>query len=159
MNVFGKVKIGSKGDMALEYIFKILIMLVVVAVIVMLIVQFSNEIRQAVQGFVCKFSNTCGGTSDEFPKNIEQDSFTSGEIATYIDSCLSSNLAKPEGEQKGIVCYTLLAAKAPYFDANKDSILSSISPNIRDKVSIDTDFSKHYIKIEFEDISNGIIVE
>jgi hypothetical protein len=164
MGVLGKFKFrvgnfGSRGDMSLEYVFKILIMVVVLIVIIMLINQFKDQISMAVQSFICKFSNTCSGSStDQYPKSVEQDYFTSGEIATYIDDCLSTNLNIPESDQKDIVCYTLLAKNAPYFRADKNSILSSVQSNLRDKVTINTDFTRQYVKIEFEDVTNSIIV-
>jgi hypothetical protein len=148
-----------KGSMALEYIFTILILLVTSAVIIMLIMSFSKEIRSMVSEFIAGIFGKPPEKSP-FPETREKDSFSSREISTFIESCLSHNEAIKEGEQKDIVCYILVAKDMfSSFNVNKDSVLNSVDPNIMSRVEIKSDFSKPILKIKFEDIGNRIAVE
>lgn len=149
----------SIGAMALEFVFKILILLVTAAVIIMLIVTFSTDIRGMVNRFV---ADIFGEPREQsiFPETIEKDSFIATEIATYIEGCLAYNEAIDESKQKDVVCYVLLAEdKFSSFKIGKTSILNSVEPSIRDRIEIQSDFSKSYLKIKFEDLGNKIIVE
>lgn len=144
-----------KGALELEYIFRVVIMLVTVAVIVGLVYSFSQDIRSAINKFL---SSLFGKSAPPGSKTINQDTFTAREIATLVESCYSNNMALPENEQKDSVCYVLLAKTQPYFNADKDSILKNVSPNIKNQVEFKTDFNMQYLKIQYQDLGNKIIV-
>jgi len=140
--------------MALEYIFKILILLVAVAVIIGLILRFSSDARSAILNFIKNLFP--GSNTDKDSKSVEQETFNSGEIATYIESCYNTYSSLSEAEQEDTICWTLLASKG--INANKDDILNNVDPDIRNKVEIKTDFSKSYVVIEFSEVGNRIVV-
>ncbi|MEM7826950.1 MAG: hypothetical protein QXQ40_01860 [Candidatus Aenigmatarchaeota archaeon] len=144
-----------KAAMSLEYIVKIIILLVVASVIILLITNFYDEIRTTVK---CWFDpEKCSPKKlADFPKTITKDTFSSGEIVTYIDSCLSNIQALPEVEQKDIVCYILMATSG--FRATRLEVIALLPNNIKDKVEIETDFTKDYVKIEFLDVGDKIKV-
>lgn len=144
-----------KGDLALEYIFRIVIMLVTVAVMIGLIYTFSSDIRSSIDKFL---SSLFGKSAPPGTKTISQDTFSSREIATFIDSCYSSNKALPENEQKDTVCFVLLAKTSPYFNVDTNSILNNVSPSIKNQVDFKTDFTLQYVKIQYQDLGNRIIV-
>ena len=140
--------------MALEYIFRIMILLVAVAVIIGLILTFVRDARQAVLDFIKGFWNRdSNGTG---PSSIEQESFNSGEVVTYIESCYATHSVLDETEQKDVVCYTLLASKS--INANKQEVLINLDPDLKNRVDIDTDFSKQYVVIEFSEVGNRVVV-
>jgi hypothetical protein len=145
-----------KGEMALEYVFKVLIMLVTVAVIIGLIYTFSSDIRGAISKVIDWFKPDKKTTEE---KTIEQDSFTAKEIAVYIESCLSTQEQIDEKDQKDVVCYTLLSKSTPpKFTATKSSVVENLPKEIKDKVTITTTFKRSYVVIEFKDLGNEIIV-
>jgi len=145
-----------KGEMALEYVFKVLIMLVTVAVIIGLIYTFSSDIRGSINKIIGDWFKSSKPPAE---KTIEQDSFTAKEIAVYIESCLSTQESIPENEQKDVVCYTLLSKSTPpKFTATKTSVLENLPKSIKEKVTITTTFKRSYVVIEFRDLGNEIIV-
>jgi|SRR3989338_374231 len=147
------IKHGQYGEMALEMIFKILILLVTVAVIVGLIIRFSDDTRNVVKGFICKVFG-CKTSVQEFPKTVEKDAFTSGEIATYIESCYNTITALPETEQPPSVNCFLLIGRT--FESA--GITDRVSPSIRNNVVIQADFTRGILVIQFQDPGNKIIV-
>jgi len=145
-----------KGDLALEYIFRIAIILVVVAVVVGLILKFSDTIKKTVSDFIKQIFGE--KTTSKFPQNEEKDSFTSAEVATYIDSCYSYWTSLEEVDQKDIVCYILLS-RTPFNESvSKEGILSSLSSSIRDNLDVRTDFGLTHLSIKFESLGDRIIV-
>jgi hypothetical protein len=147
-----------KGDMALDYIFKVLITVVTIVVVIGLIITFSDDIKKAVNDFLCKITNSCIA-SKKFPKNIKQDSFTVGEVANYINDCRSTQIVIPENEQQDIVCYILFANKTFVSSGiTNTSLTQALPPSIKDYIDVKTDFSHEYIRIQFQDLGNKIVV-
>jgi hypothetical protein len=142
---------NKKGQMALETIFKVLILLVAVAVIIGLIISFSDQVRNIVKEFINKYFGK--NPTQEFPKQIEKDSFASGEIASYIESCYTSMTSIPEGDQKDTNCFLLIGKSFESSD-----ILEKVSPSIRNNVEIKADFTRGILIIQFQDVGNKIIV-
>lgn len=142
---------GKKGQMALETIFKVLILLVAVAVIIGLIMTFSDEVRNIVKEFIGKFFGK--SPTQEFPKQVEKDSFSAGEIASYIESCYTTMTSVSETEQKDTNCFLLIGKN---FESS--GILEKVSPSIRGNVEISADFTRGILIIEFIDVGNKIIV-
>jgi len=146
---------GSKGQgMALETVFKVLILIVTVVVIVGLIFRFSDQIRNQVTAFLNQILGKNGGSTD-FPKTIERSSFTSSEIANYAETCYNSMTSIPPADQKDTNCFILVGNQ---FNANANDVMNNISPSIRDHVTITTDFSRGVVIIDFADIGDKIIV-
>lgn len=143
----------SKGQLSLEYIVKVLILMVVIVVVISLIVRFSDDIKNQ----IIKFFGSQQGCNIPFPaKPEEKDTFNSKEIATHIESCYSTMTSCSEENQKDIVCYTLLAKNN--IIATESEVRASLSQEINDKTEIKTDFSGSWVKIEFQDVGNKIIV-
>jgi len=139
--------------MALETIFKILILLVTVAVIVGLIIRFSEETRNVVKGFICKVFG-CKTGVQEFPITKEKDAFTAGEIAAYIESCYNAITSLPETDQPASINCFLLIGRT--FESA--GIIERVSPSIRNNVVIQADFTRGILVIQFQDPGNKIIV-
>lgn len=139
------------AQLALEYIVRILILTVAAAIIILTIINFSEDVKFLVKSWIFPKKEKI-----EFPKTITKDSFSSGEIANYIISCYSAMISIPETEQKDVVCYVLLARRG--FSASSSQILESIPRDIRQSVNITASFTKNYVKIEFRDINNKILV-
>lgn len=147
-----------KGDMALDYVFKVLITVVTIAVVIALIVKFSDDIKKAIADFICNITGSCSKVQ-KFPKSINQDSFTPYEVANYIDNCLSTELSLPENQQKDTVCY-ILFSKTSFASSGltADSLQQALPESLKDKVVVQTDFSHDYLRIQFQDLGNKIIV-
>ena len=147
-----------KGDMALDYVFKVLITVVTIAVVIGLIIHFVDEIKKAIADFICNVTGTCG-KMQKFPKTINQDSFTTAEVVNYIDSCLSTESALPENQQKDIVCY-ILFSKTTFESSGvtASSLQQSLPQSLVGSVVVQTDFSHDYLRIQFQDLGNKIIV-
>jgi len=147
-----------KGDMALDYVFKVLITVVTIAVVIALIVKFSDDIKRAISDFICNVTGTCS-KMQKFPKTINQDSFTTAEVVNYIDSCLSTESALPENQQKDIVCY-ILFSKTTFASSGvtASSLQQSLPQSLVGSVVVQTDFSHDYLRIQFQDLGNKIIV-
>jgi hypothetical protein len=147
-----------KGDMALDYVFKVLITVVTIAVVIALIIKFSDDIKKAINDFICNITGSCGKTQ-KFPKNINQDSFATSEVVNYIDSCLATETALPENDQKDIICYILFSKNTFASSGVTATTLQQALPqSLKDSVSIQTDFSHDYLKIQFQDLGNKIVV-
>jgi hypothetical protein len=91
--------------------------------------------------------------TQDFPKQIEKDSFTAGEIAAYAESCYNAITSLPEIEQKDTNCFLLIGRK---FESS--GILEKVSPSLRNNVEIRSDFTRGVVIIGFQDIGNKIIV-
>ena len=142
---------SRKGQMALETIFKLLILLVAVIVIVGLIMRFSDDVRNVVKEFVNKLFGK--PPTQEFPKQIEKDSFSSGEIASYVESCYTAITSLAETDQKDTNCFLLVGR-----NFESVGILDKVSPTIRDHVEIRADFTRGVLIIQFQDLGNKVIV-
>jgi len=141
----------NKGQMSLEYIVKIMILLVVVAVVIGLIIKFKDDIQI--------FMGNIFGRNEvkhNFPEIKGKNSFSPGEISVYIESCYSTMASLPEDEQSDIVCY-LLDSKTG-FSLTGQEIMNSVSSDLKDKVEITASFGRDIIKVEYQDIGNKILV-
>ena len=147
-----------KGDLALEFIFRIVILLVTVAVIVGLIFTFSKDIQNSIHQFLCKFFTCPNENACPDRRPIEKDSFASSEISAYVQSCDNCYSNIPEADQKDAVCYLLLAKKSPYFNADANSILNTLSNDLRKRTQVTTNFVSQIVKIEFKELGNKIVV-
>lgn len=147
-----------KGDLALEYIFRIVILLVTVAIIIGLIFTFSQQVRDSVNGFLCKFFTCPNQTNCPDKMPITKNSFSSNEISAYIQSCDSCNSNLPEADQKDTVCYLLIAKTQPYFSADSNSILSALPSVLRSRTSVTANFNNQIVEIQFKDVGNQLIV-
>jgi len=146
-----------KGDMSLEYIFRIAILLVVVIVMVSLILKFSDTIKKMVSDFIKQIFGE--KQTSKFPENKEKNSFTAGEVKTYIDSCYLYWTSLEEVDQKDTVCYILLS-QVPFNSTGvtKQSLMNVLSSSIKDKVDIKTNFGLTHISIKFESLGDRIVV-
>ena len=141
--------------LALEYIIRIVILLVVIFVVINLIKNFAGGTKKWFRGIVCTIFK-CPKTKEKFPLRVTKDYFTSSEIANYIVSCLESMSSLPEAEQEDKDCYILVAKKG--FQANKGSVLLAIPPELRGRVNIEASFTRDLVIIQFKDIGNRVIV-
>ena len=144
--------------MELEYIFRIAILLVVVAVVIGLILTFKDQISNTINKFL---SNLWGSKNNsQFPKLVDKGSgtFTSQEIDTYIQSCYSSITSMQPGEIPiGITnCYILKGN----FNADSSGILQGIPDvSLRNKITISADFSKGVAVIAYQDPQGILLVK
>jgi len=141
----------NKGQMSIEYIIKIMILLVVVAVVISLIVKFKGEIQVMVKNLFGPKEN-----NHKFPQIIEKNSFSSGEVSAYIENCYFSMKSLPEDEQEDIICYLLQSNNG--FSITSAMLRNKLSSELEDKVEITTEFQKDIIKIQYQDIGNKILV-
>lgn len=141
----------NKGQMSMEYIIKIMILLVVVTVVIGLIVKFKDEIQVMVKNLFGSNEN-----NHKFPQIIEKNSFSSGEVSAYIEDCYSFMKSLPEDEQEDIICYLLQSNNG--FTITNVTLKSKLSSELEDKVEIITEFQKDIIKIQYQDIGNEILV-
>lgn len=141
--------------MELDYIFRILILLVVVAVVIGLILSFKDQISN----MIGQFLKNLGGnkTTPQFPKLIDKGTgtFTSIEVVTYIQSCYSAINTMQVAERISTDCYILKGN----FNANSAGILQGISDSVlRSKVIISADFSKGVAVVAYQDPQGNILV-
>jgi len=144
----------NKGQMSLEYIVKIMILLVVVAVVIGLTIKFKNDIQLLIKNIFGRDE-----AKHNFPEIKGKNSFSPGEISVYIESCYSTMASLPEDEQSDIVCYLLdsLDSKTG-FSLTRQEIMNSVSSDLKDKVEITASFGRDIIKVEYQDIGNKILV-
>lgn len=139
----------NKGQMALEYVVKVMILLVVVFVVINLIFGFSDDIKLAIKRFFSRDEDNFN-----FPEYVEGDRFTAGQLSVYIDNCYHQMVSLPESEQKDVICYVL----------KSDTGFASISKDyISIPIDLDVTFEMNWnsgivVKIEYEDVGNKIVV-
>ncbi len=143
-----------KAQLALEYIVRVMIALVVIGVVVSLILKFKEDIRIMVKKI---FGETEIPQSD-FPKIIDnKKTFNPGEILTYVEDCHYTMASLTEDKQEDIVCYVLIPKEG--FSITKTELENVISnSNMRDEVYINPnlDLGKSFIKIQYQDAGNII---
>lgn len=143
-----------KGDLALDMIVKFLIILVVAGVVIGLFMMFASDSKGAVKNMFAPNNTKETG----FPKTIQQNSFSSGEVANYIESCYSKMSAIPATEQKDITCYVLMA-NSPFSNfVTSSSVMNAMSSDVRPRTTFNTAFDKDYLKISFVDLGDKIVV-
>lgn len=152
---FGVSRSGMKGQgMALETVFKILILIVTVMVIVGLIFTFSDQIRTQVTAFLNQILGKSQGGIN-LPQTIEHNSFTSSEVANYVETCYNTETSIQASDRKDTNCFVLIGNS---FGDNANDVMSNISPSIRDYVTISADFTRGVVIIDFTDIGSKITV-
>ena len=140
-----------KAELALEYIVRLMIVLVVLVVVIGMTIEFKNEIITTVKKFFGEKNPQIN-----FPQLITKNTFNPGEISAYIEKCYFTLTALPENKQEDIVCYLLEATDG--FAIEKTDLEKTISKDIKDKVNITATFKKSIIKIQYQDIENIILV-
>jgi len=145
-----------KGSMALDMIVKFIIILVVAGIVIGLFIVFSQDAGDALKCFLFG----CDGLTfaDEYPKPINKFSFSSGEIAQYIESCYDTMSEVPEVNQSDIVCYILMADSQISSSANEEAIRESVPADIKTKIVFNTNLSKDYVRVEFRELEDKIVV-
>jgi hypothetical protein len=143
-----------KGELALDMVVKFLIILVVAGVVIGLFMKFSSDSKDAVKDMFKPNSTKETG----FPKTLQQNSFNSGEVANFIESCYDTMSKIPPAQQKDVTCYVLMANSPFSSAASSSGIMGAIESKIQSKVKINTDLSKDYIKISFVELSNTVVV-
>ena len=140
-----------RGQLALSYIAKILIVLVVVTVVIALIFNFSGDVRGWVKTLFHEEDKTKG-----FPSIEKRESFIASDVAVLIESCYSVMTSLPEDEQKDITCYTLISGKKFGFGA--EEVMSMVPEEIRERLEVHTSFDRDVVLIQFRDVGNRIIL-
>lgn len=135
------------GAMEIEYVIRLIIMLVVVAVVIMLIWTFYDE----TQIWWCNLMGTCGGTTDAKTEVIKQSLFTTTDVAKYIDSCWMMTGEDYSGD---FICYVLQGS----FEVEPDSIAPLLRSFPADRLTVQMDFRGESAVIQFKDIGNEIVV-
>jgi len=153
-----------KGEMALDMVVKFLIVLVVVGIVVGLFIKFSSDSKDAVKDMFTGKNNTSSG----FPKTIQQSTFSSGQVANYIESCYDTMTSLDENSQKDQTCYVLMADSPFSGFVTSSGVTGAVDSKMRARVIINTTFSKDYIRITFAEfvkdastsslVSNRVIV-
>jgi len=133
----------SKAQLSLEYIVKMIIILVVIMVTITLIIKFKSNIQVAVKNLFGKDQEQLN-----FPQIIEKKSFSLGEISAYIESCYSTMTSLPEDEQKNIICYLLESEDG--FSITKEDLENIISNDIKDSKWYDQDYDEWVILLQGE---------
>ena len=128
---------------------KVVILLVVVAVVISLIVRFSDDIKLTIKKFFDKDE-----TDLDFPKIEEKNSFSPGEVSIYIESCYFHMTSLPEDEQKDIICYLLKSGTGFGFGSSDIHLSSDLTRN----VDFTASFNENVLTIKYQDVGNRIIV-
>lgn len=141
--------------MAFEYIVKVMILLVVVAVVVGLMIRFSGDIKRKVADLFRKENEY-----PKFPQIKENARFGPREIAAYVQSCHSLMSSLPQGQQRDEICY-LLKADSPFStfcDSCSQKIRQSLPNDLLRVTEIAATFNKEIIKISYVDIGDRILI-
>ncbi len=131
-----------KGAMELEYVVKMVILTVVVAVVISILLYFQEDIKHKIHGF----SNENKEVEPRFIKG----NFTTIQIQNYIESCWSLT---GELYHKNAVCYIL---EGNFSDVDKD-VLNNLKCCRINLTNFNT--SKPVATIKFQDLGNIIYVE
>jgi hypothetical protein len=136
------------GAMEMEYVVKLILMLVVVAAVIALVWTFYGN----TQNWWCKMIGTCPeGPPEVKTEVIKQPLFTASDVAKYVDSCW---LMTGEDYSGDAVCYVLQGA----FEAGPDSIADLLRSFPADKFTVQTDFRGDSAVVQFKDTGNRITV-
>jgi len=134
--------------MEMEYVVKLIIMLVVVAAVIGLVWTFYG----GTQTWWCKFIGTCTGPPlAGNTEIIKQATFTATDVGKYVDSCWMRTGEEHSGD---FVCYVLQGR----FDATPDAVQSSLRSFPKERLLIESDFRGDAAVITFIDIGNKMKV-
>jgi len=137
-----------KASMEMEYVMKLIIMLVVVAAVIGLIWTFYG----GTQSWWCKMMGTCGGPPPVGDTEvIKQATFTATDVAKYVDSCWMRTGDKRSGD---FVCYVLQGR----FNASPEAVAPLLHAFPKEKLLVETDFRGDAAVITFIDIGNKMKV-
>ncbi len=133
----------SKGELALEYVGKFIILAVAIAVISYFIWHIYIDVKGR----------------DIIPKDvpeiktdtIRQDEFSAKQIARYIEGCWSFAAS---GAAKDAICYVLIGKMS----ADSSSVMAAMPEEMRKKVQIKADFSSGSISILLQNKGNMVLV-
>jgi len=136
--------------MSLEYITKILVALVVVVTgfTTNYYVKIKKELRDT---FI---DNT---PASDFPKPIEQQSFTAKEIAGYISNCYKQMTSLPEDEQRDTVCYILNSPNG--FNLTNEDVKKYLQSDLSSQLEIQFDQKNDILVIGFKEAGEDVYLE
>ena len=131
--------------LALETVVTWIILLVVAAVVISLVLYFSDEIKMYLE-------NWMKGNDEPKTEIIESPQFTTSQVKTYMRACWDRT---GETFRKDVVCYIL--------KGNVNGVIAGDLTNaVEQPASVDTskfDRFKSVTIIKFEDVGNKIIIE
>ncbi len=133
----------SKGELALDYVGRFIILAVAIAVISYFIWHIYIDVKGR----------------DIIPKEapeiktdtIRQDEFSAKQIARYIEGCWSFAAS---GATKDAICYVLIGKMR----ADGNSVMAAIPDEMKKKVQIKADFSSGSISILLQNKGNMVLV-
>ncbi|MBI2674917.1 MAG: hypothetical protein HYX24_00540 [Candidatus Aenigmarchaeota archaeon] len=132
-----------KGDLAIEYAGKFILLAISIAVIMAFIwhLYITNKDKNPVP---TKTPTVAADT-------IKQDEFSAKQIARYIEGCWSYAVS---GVTKDALCYVLIGK----MNANNNTVMAAIPADIRKRVVIKADFSSPSLSISLDNSGNMVVV-
>lgn len=145
---------NQKGMMALDVVVKFVIVLVVAAVVIGLFVTFSHDAESGVRDMFGEEE----GPEIDFPKTVQQNTFSAGSVAQYVESCYDTMMELSEIEQEDTVCYILMANIDFSEFTSVSEIEGAVSSDLGQNVEFNTDLGRAYIQITFKELGNTVVV-
>jgi len=139
--------------MALDMIVKFMIILVVAGIVIGLFMIFSSDAKSGVEKLFKGEEKI-----DTSVKTVNQASFSAGQVAQYIESCYDKMSEIPEVDQKDTVCYVLMAQSNFNGFVSQNNIIGQLPQELKSKVTFNTNFGLSYLKIEFRELGDKIVV-
>ena len=144
-----------KGELALEYVTQLMIVLVVLTVVVGMIYTFRGQISQKWNEIANPDGNEPAvNTNAVFVEKILPAKYSASEFATHIEACWTDTRDADESR----VCFVLKGMAAPGVDAAAITALldTEIQPDV---VFTSADFGKDLFSINYEAIADKIHVK
>ncbi len=135
------------GAMEIEYVMKLIIMLVVVASVIALVLLFSGSAST----WWCGLIGTCGGQNGGKTEVVKQAVFTASDVAKYTDSCWLRTGPEHSGD---FVCYVLQGR----FEAKPDSIAPLLRSLPAAKLTVQNDLRGDSAVIQFTDLGDKVTI-
>jgi len=134
--------------MSLEYIFKFMILLVVIGVIITLVLNFKSDISNN----MCSLLGTCDNQQAQgCDTEIRQGDFDSRGVAKWVKSCWSQH----KNSRETCVCYSLQGS----FSATKPAVEQAVTTEAGDHLAINTNFSQvHVVNVIYSLEQDKIVV-
>ena len=138
-----------KAQMSLEYIAKMLIIVVVIAVVIGMMYTFREQI---VEKWRCILNPECDIPVVEINPVFVPGSFTASDFANFIETCW----AETRDAKDSKVCFVLSGLYTDPSGTAENDIKNLLDSKIRNNVVFGADFSKDFFSVNYEIIGNEI---
>ncbi|MBN2094663.1 MAG: hypothetical protein JW727_01315 [Candidatus Aenigmarchaeota archaeon] len=142
-----------KCELTRETVILFLVLVAVAGIVNAYFIVGHNDLKGRIQNLL-----NPSGRVQEFPKIIQEKSFSSGDIAGYVENCYDAILKVPESQREDTVCYLLTSGSEIGLSASPLEIRQLLRIELQEKVYLPSNLSRDHLRIEYLNTGRQVFV-